>query len=133
MGNTTRGVQQELKFALTKILATVQTDWSLNITVVTLVSETDCIRHLAQITSLTILGTFTQSLQLGCHGNFHALDGNRCHPHSCLVVRICRIHGCKSCKIIWTGFSSCLIYMQLVSNPKVNLSEPLTPVCLQPG
>ena len=33
---STRGVQQELKFTLTKILAIVKTDWSLNHTVVTL-------------------------------------------------------------------------------------------------
>jgi len=29
--------------------------------------------------------------------------------------------------------SQVALYMQLVSNPKVNLSEPLSPVCLQPG
>jgi len=70
------------------ILATVKADWSLWPHCVypkfTLVSETDCISQLAQITLLTILGTSTRSLQLHCHGNFHALDGNRCLPHSCL-------------------------------------------------
>jgi len=31
-----------------------------------------------------ILGTYTRSLQLRCHGNLHALDGNRWLPHRCI-------------------------------------------------
>jgi len=68
--------------------------WTLWSPRLTLVSETDCIRHLpgSWPVSLTILGTFTRSLQLRCHGNFHALDGSRwLIPHRCLVVRVCRI------------------------------------------
>jgi len=41
-------------------------------------------RKLAQITSLTILAKSTRSLQLCCHGNFHAVNGNRCLPYRCL-------------------------------------------------
>jgi len=92
------GVQQQLKFALTKILATVKTDWSLQphcgYPMITLVPDTDCIRHMpgnCSSTSLTTLGTSTRSVQLRCHGNFHALDGNRWLPHRCLVVKICKI------------------------------------------
>jgi len=50
-------------------------------------------RQLAQITTLTILWTSTRSPQLCCHGNFHALDGKRCLPHSCLVKKVCQWEG----------------------------------------
>jgi len=67
--------------------------------------------QLAQITSLTILATSTRSLQLCCHGNFHALDGNRCLPHRCLVVTICRIMVVSLVRYYGPAlFSSCLIY-----------------------
>ena len=55
-----------MKFALTKILATVKTIDHFNHTVVLLgyISETVCIRHLlgSWPRLLTILGTFTRSL-----------------------------------------------------------------------
>jgi len=66
-------------------------------------------RQLAQISSLTILRTPTRSLQLHCHGNFMPLMATGDSLTDVLVARIC---------------TSCL--MQLVSNPKVNLSEPLS-------
>ena len=61
----------------------------------TLVSETDCVRHLPG--SWPILPHWQSWEHSQGHyncvvmGKFHALDGNKWHPHRCLVVRVCRI------------------------------------------
>ena len=80
-----------------------------------MVLETNCIRqparHSAQIISLTIMGILLP-VMIACVSLANV----------CSAVKICRI----MIKIIWACLpSSC--FMQLVSNTKVNLSQPLSP------
>jgi len=72
------------------------------------------------------MGTLARSLKLQIKviENTHAFDGIACVSLAgvCSVVKICRI----MVKIIWACLlSSCL--MPLVSDTKVNLSQPLPP------